>query len=121
MFLCILYFKCFKKHSYDLLPETIIAERENAWQKRRHSFTKRNNDKIKRNVTEITAQDLLGKSHEELVLLLIHLRRQSVALTEAVDASKAEVENFANAAANRYANKFFNFSCQCCQSSTGNC
>ena len=95
-----------------MLSETIIAERENAWQKRRHSFTKRNNDKIKRNVTEITAQDLLGKSHEELVLLLIHLRRQSVALTEAVDASKAEVENFANAAANRYANKFFNFSCQ---------
>merc|ERR1719266_1201283 len=79
--------------------ETIIAERETAWQKRRHSFTKRN-EKIKRNVAEITAQDLLGKSHEELVLLLIHLRRQSVALAEAVDASRAEVENFANAAAN---------------------
>ena len=51
-------------------------------------------------MAEITAQDLLGKSHEELVLLLIHLRRQSVALAEAVDASRAEVENFANAAAN---------------------
>ena len=51
-------------------------------------------------MAEITAQDLLGKSHEELVLLLIHLRRQSVALNEAVDAAKAEVENFANAAAN---------------------
>ena len=80
--------------------ETIIAERETAWQKRRHSFTNKRNDKIKRNVAEITAQDLLGKSHEELVLLLIHLRRQSVALAEAVDASRAEVENFANAAAN---------------------
>ena len=26
------------------------------------------------NLLEITAQDLLGKSHEELVLLLIHVR-----------------------------------------------
>ena len=76
-----------------------MAERDAAWQKRRHSFTKRN-DKIKRNISEITAQDLLGKSHEELVLLLIHLRRQSVALTEAVDAAAAEVENLANAASN---------------------
>ena len=33
-------------------------------------------------------------------MLLIHLRRQSVALSEAIDASKAEVENLANAANN---------------------
>ena len=51
-------------------------------------------------MSEITAQDLLGKSHEELVLLLIHLRRQAVALSEAVEGCKAEVENLVNSAAN---------------------
>ena len=38
------------------------------------------------------AQDLLGKSHEELVLLLIHVRRQSAALGEAADVARAELE-----------------------------
>ena len=75
--------------------ENPLAERDAAWQKRRHSFSKRH-DRIKRNVSEITAQDLLGKSHEELVLLLIHLRRQAVALSEAVEGCKAEVENLIN-------------------------
>ena len=72
-----------------------MAERDAAWQKRKHSFSKRH-ERIKRNVSEITAQDLLGKSHEELVLLLIHLRRQAVALSEAVEGCKAEVENLIN-------------------------
>jgi hypothetical protein len=53
-----------------------------------------------RSVLDIKAQDLLGKSHEELVLLLIHLRRQSVALGEAIDGSKVELDNYANSAAN---------------------
>ena len=75
-----------------------MAERDAAWQKRRHSFSSKR-DRIKRNVAEITAQDLLGKSHEELVLLLIHFRRQTVALTEAMDASKAEIDNLNNSAA----------------------
>jgi hypothetical protein len=39
---------------------------------------------------DITAQDLLGKSHEELVLLLIHVRRQSAALAEAIDNERNE-------------------------------
>ena len=47
--------------------------------------------KVKANLLDITAQDLLGKSHEELVLILIHLRRQSAALTEAIDSSKNEL------------------------------
>ena len=75
--------------------ENPLAERDAAWQKRKHSFSKRH-ERIKRNVSEITAQDLLGKSHEELVLLLIHLRRQAVALSEAVEGCKAEVENLIN-------------------------
>lgn len=40
----------------------------------------------------ITAQDLLGKSHEELVLVLITLRRQSSALNECIDGSKQEMD-----------------------------
>lgn len=72
-----------------------------AWQRRRRSlsFNKRQ-ERLARNISEIRAQDLLGKSHKELVLLLIHLRRQSVALVEAIDGSKAELENLVNAAAN---------------------
>ena len=81
--------------SLSYFSENPLAERDAAWQKRRHSFSKRH-DRIKRNVSEITAQDLLGKSHEELVLLLIHLRRQAVALSEAVEGCKAEVENLIN-------------------------
>ena len=81
--------------SISYFSENPLAERDAAWQKRRHSFSKRH-DRIKRNVSEITAQDLLGKSHEELVLLLIHLRRQAVALSEAVEGCKAEVENLIN-------------------------
>ena len=44
--------------------------------------------KVRGNLLDLTAQDLLGKSHEELVLMLIHLRRQAAALNEAIDASK---------------------------------
>ncbi len=40
------------------------------------------------NLSEVSAQDLLGKSHEELVLMLIHLRRQSAHLNEAIDATR---------------------------------
>ncbi|CAB4066191.1 unnamed protein product [Lepeophtheirus salmonis] len=49
--------------------------------------------KFRKNIWDFSSQDLLGKSHEELVLILIHLRRQSAALTEAIDASTAELEN----------------------------
>ena len=45
----------------------------------------------KQSLSEISAQDLLEKSHEELVLMLIHLRRQTTALTEAIEGSKAEL------------------------------
>lgn len=44
----------------------------------------------------MSAQDLLSKSHEELVLLLIHLRRQGATLSEAIDGSRAELENITN-------------------------
>lgn len=44
---------------------------------------------------DITAQDLLGKSHEELVLMLIHLRRQGATLNEAITSSKSEMDAFA--------------------------
>jgi len=40
----------------------------------------------------ITAQDLLGKSHEELVLLLIHLRRQSAGLAEAIETARMDLQ-----------------------------
>ncbi len=43
----------------------------------------------------MSAQDLLGKSHEELVLMLIHLRRQSAHLNEAIDAARAEMDEVA--------------------------
>ena len=80
--------------------DAAVSKREAARQRRRsQSFSKR--QRLNRNILDITAQDLLGKSHDELVLLLIHLRRQSVALIEAIDGSKAELENLANAAANR--------------------
>ena len=52
--------------------------------------------KVRANLLDITAQDLLGKSHEELVLILIHLRRQSAALTEAIDSSKNELSQLRN-------------------------
>ncbi len=48
--------------------------------------------KVRSNLLDITAQDLLGKSHEELVLMLIHLRRQSAALAEAIDATTRELK-----------------------------
>ena len=83
-----------------IFSDPTIAKREAARQRRRsQSFSKRQH-KLNRNILDITAQDLLGKSHDELVLLLIHLRRQSVALSEAIDGSRAELENLANAAAN---------------------
>ena len=52
--------------------------------------------KVKANLLDITAQDLLGKSHEELVLILIHLRRQSAALAEAIDSSRKELSQLRN-------------------------
>ena len=48
------------------------------------------------NIWDLSAQDLLAKSHEELVLLLIHLRRQGATLAEAIDGSRAELENITN-------------------------
>ena len=54
------------------------------------------------NLLEITAQDLLGKSHEELVLLLIHVRRQAAALAEAADVARAELERNPAAADTRF-------------------
>ena len=41
----------------------------------------------------LSAGDLLGRTHEELVLLLIQLRRQSSALVKARDACLAEMES----------------------------
>ena len=38
----------------------------------------------------------MGKSQEELVLILIQLRRQSASLSEAIDACKAELDNLRN-------------------------
>ncbi|XP_059080591.1 uncharacterized protein LOC131878582 isoform X2 [Tigriopus californicus] len=52
--------------------------------------------KVRGNLLDITAQDLLGKSHEELVLMLIHLRRQGAALKEAIDSTKAEMQSVAH-------------------------
>ena len=49
--------------------------------------------KVRGNLLDMSAQDLLGKSHEELVLMLIHLRRQSAALNESLDAAKWEKMN----------------------------
>ncbi len=43
--------------------------------------------------TEVSAQDLLGKSHEELVLMLIHLRRQAANLNEAIDTTRSGETN----------------------------
>ena len=48
------------------------------------------------NIWDLSAQDLLAKSHEELVLLLIHLRRQAATLSEAIDGSRGELENITN-------------------------
>ncbi len=50
-------------------------------------------------LSEVSAQDLLGKSHEELVLLLIHLRRQSAYLNEAIDATRDELQQLAEVGA----------------------
>ena len=58
------------------------------------------------NLLEITAQDLLGKSHEELVLLLIHVRRQAAALAEAADVARAELERNPAAAETRFVTLF---------------
>ena len=49
------------------------------------------------NLANITAGDLLNKSQEELVLILIQLRRQAAGLGEAIDACKAEQDNCRNA------------------------
>lgn len=42
---------------------------------------------------QLSAGDLLGRTHEELVLLLIQLRRQSSALLKARDACLLEMES----------------------------
>lgn len=42
---------------------------------------------------QLSAGDLLGRTHEELVLLLIQLRRQSSALVKARDACLVEMES----------------------------
>ena len=52
--------------------------------------------RLKGNLANMTAGDLLGKNHEELVLILIQLRRQSSSLAEAVDACRAELDNVRN-------------------------
>lgn len=44
----------------------------------------------------LSAGDLLGRTHEELVLLLIQLRRQSSALVKARDACLLEMESQAS-------------------------
>ena len=44
----------------------------------------------------MTAGDLLGKTQEELILLLIQLRRQAATLQETIDACKAELDNIRN-------------------------
>ena len=54
------------------------------------------NQKFGGNLANITAGDLLNKSQEELVLILIQLRRQSASLLEAIDACKAEQDNMRN-------------------------
>ena len=46
---------------------------------------------------DITAQDLLGKSHEELVLMLIHLRRQGAGLAESIQGTQAELDSLSAA------------------------
>lgn len=45
------------------------------------------------NKVQLSAGDLLGRTHEELVLLLIQLRRQSSALVKARDACLLEMES----------------------------
>lgn len=45
------------------------------------------------NKVQLSAGDLLGRTHEELVLLLIQLRRQSSALIKARDACLQEMES----------------------------
>ena len=52
--------------------------------------------KLGGNLSNITAGDLLGKSHEELVLILIQLRRQATSITEAADTCRAELDNMRN-------------------------
>lgn len=48
------------------------------------------------NKVQLSAGDLLGRTHEELVLLLIQLRRQSSALVKARDACLLEMESQVN-------------------------
>jgi len=43
------------------------------------------------NSITVSAGDLLGRSHEELVLLLIQLRRESAALKHAAELCRADV------------------------------
>ena len=45
------------------------------------------------NKVQLSAGDLLGRTHEELVLFLIQLRRQSSALVKARDACLLEMES----------------------------
>eukprot|EP00096_Caligus_rogercresseyi_P002862 TRINITY_DN1519_c0_g1_i1.p1 TRINITY_DN1519_c0_g1~~TRINITY_DN1519_c0_g1_i1.p1 ORF type:complete len:690 (+),score=208.03 TRINITY_DN1519_c0_g1_i1:129-2198(+) len=86
----------FFKYSY------FVEEDQRAIHRRKSTGTNQKRDslsaavakpKIQDNIWELSSQDLLSKSHEELVLMMIHLRRQSAALNEAIEASTAELEN----------------------------
>ena len=43
-------------------------------------------------LVQVSAGELLGRTHEELVLLLIQLRRQSTALCKAMETCHMEIE-----------------------------
>lgn len=44
------------------------------------------------NLVQVSAGELLGRTHEELVLLLIQLRRQSASLCKAMEKCHMEIE-----------------------------
>ena len=58
---------------------------------------------------QLSAGDLLGRTHEELVLLLIQLRRQSSALVKARDACLLEMDSQVNAIGCLLSRDFFTF------------
>ena len=58
-----------------------------------HDQPSTNGNRAADNKVQLSAGDLLGRTHEELVLLLIQLRRQSSALVKARDACLLEMES----------------------------
>ncbi len=58
-----------------------------------HDQPSTNGNRAGDNKVQLSAGDLLGRTHEELVLLLIQLRRQSSALVKARDACLLEMES----------------------------